>query len=98
MRHFVSPNDQQESVECNGKHEESTAGISDLEPKALQEASCCGGLDLIGSDPLDADHKAKGLLEIGQDQVVNQNDILIVTDVSLVPFPPEDESIGNERK
>jgi hypothetical protein len=98
VRHLPAPNNQQKGVERNGKHEKSTTGISYLEPKALEEACCRAGLDLVGSDPPHTDQKGKGLLEISQDQVINQDDILVVTDISLVVFPPENESIGNERE
>lgn len=96
VRQLLAPYDKQKSVEGDGKHEQTGSGVTDLKPKTLQEARSGTGLDLVGNDPFEADKEGKGLLKVCQDQVVNQDNILVVTDISLVVSSPEEQSVGNE--
>lgn len=37
-----------------------------------------------------------GLLKVGKEEIVDENDVLVVSDVLLVEFPPGYHSVGNE--
>lgn len=94
--HLASPDNEQEGMKSDGKHEETTARVTDLQPETLQEACSSAGLDLVLDDPFQTDNKREGLLEVCEDQVVDENDVLVVTDVSLVVGFPEHQSPGDE--
>ncbi len=86
-----------EGMEGDGEHEDSTCWISNLEPQSLEEAGCCPSFYFVFRIPFCTDQKRDRLLDIRNDQVVNENNILIVTDIPLVVAAPEDESVGNKR-
>ena len=87
-----------EGVCCDREHEQSTHGVPDLQPDALQEARRIGRGHRVGRDPSQTDDKAETLDAVGQNEVEHEHDILIVADVALVVFFPEDEAVGEKQQ
>ena len=95
---FPAHGHEKEGVDSDGKHEKTTSRVANLQPETLQETRCCVCRDLVLCDPFYTNQEGQGLLKISQDEVVNKNDILIITDVSSVIGAPKQHSIGNEPK
>ena len=50
----------------------------------------------ILGDPNNRQEETDGLLQVGEEEVVDQDDILVVPDVAFVISSPEDQSKGDE--
>lgn len=81
---LMAHGDQKECMDGDGEHKETTCRVSDLQPKSLQEACCRRRFDFVLGNPFDTYQEGERLLEIGDDQVVDENDILVVSDVPLI--------------
>lgn len=83
-------------VDCNCQHEETTADVSRMQKPALTEAGWRWSQDVAFSIPVPADEERSALLEIGNQEVEDQDDVLVVADERLVVKAPGDESGGDE--
>lgn len=93
MTDLIVKDDMQERVDGNSKHEHPAHRIPDLQHNPLDETSGIGSMDGICGNPPQTDDKSQSLLEIRQSQAIYQNKVLIMSDVSLVMPPPEDEPV-----
>jgi hypothetical protein len=88
--------DLQKCVQGDGEHENSTHRITDLKPNSLQETSRILGMNGVLVDPSQTDNESQPLNEISEGEIVHENDILIVSNVTFVVLFPEDETIGKK--
>lgn len=84
MAHFPPKSHEQEGMKGDRQDKKSTSGVSYLQPESLEETTCRIRGYFILCNPFDADQECERLLEIGQNEVVDENDILIVTDVPRI--------------
>ena len=96
MTDLTAHRHEEECVDRDSKYKQPAGRIADLEPKALEEAGCRGGLNLVRNDPFETDEESKRLLQIGQHQIVDEDDILVVTDVPSIVTAPEHQSVRDE--
>lgn len=86
-----------EGVQGNGKDEQSAHGVANLQQGALQEARGFFSIEGVQIDPSQTDDKRQALQEIRYGQVIDQDDILVVPDVSTVILLPKHKPICDER-
>ena len=79
----------------NRQHEQPTPRIRNLNPPPLKHTGRTGSLHHPFINPMVRNHKRRGLLEIRQ-EIVNENDILVPRQRLLVVSLPEDEPVGEE--
>ena len=80
----------------NRQHEQPTPRIRNLNPPSLKHTGRTGSLHHPFINPMVRNHKRRGLLEIRQEEIVNENDILVPRQRLLVVSLPEDEPVGEE--
>lgn len=94
--HLVPLDYTQPRVDRNGKHEKATGDVSNLQEPRLEKARCGRGQDLVDAEPMERHDERNRLLQVGQKEVVDQDDILVVADVLSVVFPPADQPVCDE--
>jgi len=85
-------------VDGNGQNEECRGDVSDVNEKALTEAPVRLTVDLTELKPVEADNEAQCLHQVGQGQVVDEDNILIVADEGAVMLAPSDHAVADKRK
>lgn len=80
----------------DSQHEQTTPRIRNLNPPSLKYTGRTGSLHHTFINPVVRNHKRRGLLEISQQEIVNENDILVPRQRLLVVSLPEDKPIGEE--
>lgn len=80
----------------NRKNEEATGNISNVEKPSLYEARCRGSQYRVESQPVKGHSKCDGLLKIGEKEVIDEDNVLVVSNILLVVFAPGYQSISDE--
>lgn len=75
-------------VGCDSKDEETACHIANVKKPSLCEACRLRAHNLVEADPMEAEEEGYGLLQIRQKELIDQQDILVVTDVGAVMLPP----------
>jgi hypothetical protein len=55
-------------------------------------------MERVLTDPPQTDDESQTLNEIGQRQVIHENDVLVISDVAFVILLPENETISEKGK
>ena len=76
----------------NRKHEETTRHITNVQKPALHEARYRRCDDLVESQPVEGDGERNRLLQIGQQEIVDEDEVLVVSDVFSMMSSPTDQS------
>lgn len=96
MRELATSQDDRTGVGGDGQDEQTAGWIARLHQPPLEVARRRLVLDDARRRPDEADHEADGLLEIGQEEVEDEQDILVLGQRALVVVPPEDEPVEEE--
>jgi hypothetical protein len=94
--HLIAADDAQPRVNGNGKNEKAARDVAEVEEPGLDKTGHRRALDAVDAQPVERHGKGYGLLQIGEQQVVDENDVLVVADVFLVEAAPQDQTVRDE--
>lgn len=97
MLNLMSLHDRKPSMNRNRQDPNTARHIANLHQPSLDEARSGRSQDLILRDPVETDQECDGLLQIREDEVKDQEEVLVITWVCAVEFPPEDQAVGDEQ-
>jgi len=97
MLYLVSLHDRKPGVNRNRQDPNAAGNIADLDQPSLNPARSGGRQDLILRNPVETDQKCDGLLQIGENEVEDQEEVLVITWVCAIEFAPEDQAVGDEQ-
>ena len=96
MWKLSSPHHRVPRVKSNCQHPKATGDVAHLHQPSLNEARRCWGQDVILCYPMPSNEEGERLLEIGDDEVEDQEEVLIIAGIYAIIFQPEDHAVGDE--
>lgn len=84
------PDDVRKSMNRNGQREDTASQIASADEPTLSPAHWCADSNSINAEPVCVDHERGCLLDVCYDEIEDQDQNLVDTDVAISP-PPDEE-------
>lgn len=95
IRDPLPAHDAPPSVKRNQQDEETARDVADVDEPSLREARRRRSHQLAFRQPVEAEDEAERLLQVGEEELVDEDDVLVVSDVGAVVATPEDHAEGD---